>query len=101
MALESEFKKDFLFRLKNQMLLRQIPIKFIHTRPHHRSFPDVIVLCGKKWAGLEFKRSANASAQPNQSFYVDLFDEMSFARFVYPDNAEDVLNDLERLFTSG
>jgi hypothetical protein len=60
--------------------------------------PDLLVLWKKNWAALECKKSADAPAQPNQPYYVDLMDEMSFAAFVFPENEELVLDALQRAF---
>ena len=57
-----------------------------------------IILFKNKWAALECKKSASASKRPNQEYYVDIMDEMSFARFIYPENREDVLDELYQAF---
>lgn len=62
--------------------------------------PDLLVLYSSNWAALEVKRSARSENQPNQEYYVDLLDSMSFAAFVYPENEEEVLHDLELAFQS-
>ena len=63
-----------------------------------QGIPDLLVLHKGKWASLECKRNAKAAKQPNQEHYVDKMNEMSFSRFVYPENKEDVLNDLQQAF---
>jgi hypothetical protein len=67
-----------------------------------QGIPDLLVLWGNFWAMLEVKNRADASQQPNQDYYVDLLDGMSFAAFIYPENEEEVLRDLKQAFrTSG
>lgn len=61
-----------------------------------QGFPDLLVLWNDKWAALECKRSRTASHRPNQEYYIDILEQMSFARFVYPENREEVLDELER-----
>ena len=61
-----------------------------------QGIPDLTVFYKNKWAMLECKKSENESHQPNQDYYVERMDDMSFARFIFPENEEEVLHDLER-----
>ena len=63
-----------------------------------QGFPDLTVFYKNKWAILEVKRSSTANIQPNQRHYVEQMDEMSFARFICPENKEEVLHDLQQAF---
>lgn len=60
--------------------------------------PDLLILYKNKWAMLEVKASADEPYQPNQEYYLDLLDSMSFAATIYPENEEAVLNDLQQAF---
>lgn len=59
-----------------------------------QGIPDLLILYKKMWATLENKRSANAPKRPNQEYYVEKMDEMSFSRFIYPENKDQVLDEL-------
>lgn len=63
-----------------------------------QGIPDLLVLHNDRWAALEVKRSASAKHQPNQDYYVGKMDEMSFARFVCPENEKEVLHELCEAF---
>lgn len=66
-----------------------------------QGFPDLTVLYRDKWALLESKRETKASHRPNQDYYVNLADGMSFARFICPENKQEVLHELQQTFQSG
>ena len=62
--------------------------------------PDLLILYNDKWASLECKKNKTSAKRPNQEYYVERMNEMSFSRFIYPENREDVLNDLEQTLQS-
>jgi len=93
--LESQFQSGLIKRLK-RMFPGCIVLK---NDPNYlQGIPDLTIFWGDRWATLEVKKSANASHQPNQDYYVDTMNVMSFSRFVYPENEEEVLNDLQQSF---
>lgn len=63
--------------------------------------PDLLVLFHDKWAMLEVKTSLASKFQPNQEYFIDVLDEMSFAAIVYPENEEVVLHALQHTFSVG
>jgi hypothetical protein len=63
-----------------------------------QGIPDLLVLYNDKWASLECKQNAKAKKQPNQEYYVSKMNDMSFSRFITPENMEDVLNELQQTF---
>ena len=93
--LENKFKTD---------LIRKLEYTFpgcivIHLDPNEiQGIPDLLILYKNKWAALEGKRDANAPARPNQPYYVDLLNHMSFASFIYPENEHWVIQRLREHF---
>ena len=92
-----------VYRFKTQ-LIQVIKKRFpgsivVHLDPNEcQGIPDLLILHEDKWADLEGKKSESASHRPNQDYYVDLMNEMSFAAFIYPENKEEVLDELQQTF---
>jgi hypothetical protein len=66
-----------------------------------QGIPDLLILCNNKWATLEVKIDKDASHQPNQDYYVCKMNDMSFSRFIFPENEDEVLNELIFFFYGG
>ena len=91
--LESKFqkivRKDIETRLPGAIILKTDSLQL-------QGIPDLLILYKTRWAMLEVKRSQNAPRRPNQDFWVNKFNDISFAKFIYPENKLEVLDDLER-----
>ena len=97
MARSSRLESGFQDRLINK-LKDLFPGCMVFKMDQIQGIPDLLVLYKNKWASLECKRSAGAKRQPNQEYYVGKMNEMSFSRFVSPENKEEVLNELQQVF---
>ena len=93
--LENKFQSGLIKELK-QMFPGCIVMK--SDSSYIQGIPDLLILHNDKWASLEVKKSANAARQPNQEYYVDKMNEMSFSSFIYPENKEEVINELQKTF---
>lgn len=95
---ENKFQSDLIKEIKKLfpgcMVLKNDP-------NYIQGIPDLLILHGKKWATLECKRSADAPIRPNQAYYVKRMNKMSFSRFIFPENKEEVLRELQSAFKSG
>ena len=95
--LENKFQANLIKDIKNR-----IPgcIVMKNDSSYIQGIPDLLVLHNDKWAALECKKNSKASKRPNQEYYVNKMDNMSFARFVCPENREEVLNGLQSALQS-
>lgn len=95
--LERDFQSNLIKEIKH-MFPGCIVMK---TDPTYiQGIPDLLILYKNKWASLEVKISSRAKKQPNQEYYVDRMNEMSFSSFIYPENKEGVLHELYKTFES-
>lgn len=99
MARSSRLESGFQDKLRNE-IAELFPGCMIFKMDQIQGIPDLLVLYKDKWASLEVKKNASSKRQPNQEHYVGLMNDMSFSRFIYPENKEVVLNELRESFES-
>ena len=94
MKKESDFQRELIVEIESMF-----PGCIIEKHdPYRNGFPDLIILYKDKWAMLACKRETNASKRPLQDHYVELLNNMSFCAFVYPENKQEVIDELQQAF---
>lgn len=88
---ESKFQHELIKDIKDRL-----PGCYVlkNDAGYLQGVPDLLVLYEDKWGTLECKRSEDASHRPNQDYHVQQMDRMSFSRFIFPENKEEVLNEM-------
>lgn len=95
MAREGSFKSQFIKRLQ-----REYPRAIITKNDANQlqGIPDILFLLETFWAVFEAKDNVDSPYRPNQEYYLDLMNNMSFARVVYPEIEEEVIRELQRAY---
>lgn len=99
MARSSRLESGFQDKLREE-LKEMFPGCMIFKMDSPQGIPDLLVLHGNTWFSLENKKSKDAPHQPNQDYYVEKMNDMSFSRFIYPENKEEILDELYETFKS-
>lgn len=96
-SLERDFQSKLIKELKEMFkgcLVLKMDANYI------QGIPDLLILYKNKWAALECKKSEKARKRPNQEYYIQIMDNMSFSRFINPSNKKEVLDALQQSFES-
>lgn len=93
---EAEYQARLIKKLH-----KRFPGCVIHKNdPNYRQgLPDLVVYFYNTYAFLEVKISADADEQPNQRHYVDKFNDMAYASFIYPEIEDQVLREMQKAFS--
>lgn len=92
---ESQFQKNIINKLK-KIFPGCVVLK--NDSGYAQGIPDLTILYKDKWAMLEIKSSMTSKKQPNQMYYIDYLSDMSFAAVIYPENENEILNELQHAF---
>lgn len=98
MVLESKYQARVLARIRDMFPGCHT---FKNDSGYQQGIPDWTILWRNKWAVLEIKPRKPTSARdwrPNQEWFLEQFNEMSFAACIYPENEEEVLDELQQAF---
>ena len=95
MPKETTFRTNLVKEIKQMLGASCVIIK---TNPSNQisGLPDVLILYKDTWGALETKKSEVARKGPNQEFYIKMLNRLSYASFVYPENKEEVLRELQQ-----
>lgn len=88
---QSQLIKDLKEKFPGCLVLKNDP-------NYIQGVPDLLILFNNSWAALECKRSKTASKRPNQEYYVKRLNDMSYASFVYPENKNEIIQELQKVF---
>jgi hypothetical protein len=93
--LESVYQTQLIKRI-----LKRFPGSFVFKNGTDflQGYPDLTFLLEDFWALLEVKAYEGAPEQPNQRYYIEKFNRMSFAAFIYPENEVEILDALQGQF---
>lgn len=97
--LESEFQNKLRKELET-LFPGAIVLK--NDSAYLQGIPDLSIVYKNRWAWLEVKRSFadRCNPEPNQEYYVGYAALHSFGAFIWPENKEEVLNELFVFFTN-
>lgn len=92
---ENAYQSGLIKRLKDRfpdaIILKNDP-------NYKQGIPDLTILYKDKWATLEVKKDEKAKHRPNQDYYIEKMNEMSFSSIIFPENEKEVIDALERSF---
>lgn len=108
--LESKFQNTILKKALKQHFPEAIVQK--NDPVDNQGFPDLTILLGPRYAVLEVKKSEaeyiseqgsreaymKDSRRHNQRYYIEKINNVGFAAFIYPENMDDIIEELHRFF---
>lgn len=100
-VLESRFQAKLIKKLRD-LFPGCIVLK--NDSGYQQGIPDLTIFWGHFWATLEVKPREPTSEddfEPNQPWFIETMNRMSFSRCIYPENEREVLHDLQQAFGSG
>jgi hypothetical protein len=96
---QTKLERDYqasLIKLLEELFPGCIILK--NDESYQQGIPDLTLLWRDRWAFLEVKAYEGAPEQPNQRYFIETADRLSFGAFIYPENEEEVLHALQHAF---
>ena len=91
---ENEFQRDLIKELK--IIFPECEV-IKQDSKYIQGIPDLVIFYKNKYAMLECKESEKAKHQPNQDTYVRKFNDWSYASFIYPENKNQIIEELKEV----
>ena len=92
-VLERDYQKKLIKKIQ-ALFPESLVLK--NDSGYRQGIPDILILApNDRWAALETKRSGDAHHQPNQDYYIDKLSKMGYASFIFPENEEEVLHEVQ------
>jgi hypothetical protein len=94
---EREYQPGLIKRIE-----KLLPGAYVRKVDFQQGWPDLLILWRDRWALLEVKKRPPAPSdyEPNQEWWIEEFDRLSFSACIYPENEQEVLNALLQTFRS-
>lgn len=93
---ESDFKRNLYKEIRERFPGSDV---LPNDAGYVQGIPDATVYFPNgRYVMLEGKRTSESSRRPNQEYYVERSPLSDHAMFVYPENKEEVLSELERRY---
>ena len=91
---ESKFQAEFVSDLRDMgcVCLKQDPVI-----GRQKGVADTLVIYRSRWMFLEFKASAVSPYRPGQKEFLDKMSKWGFAKTIYPENADMIKSEIERI----
>lgn len=97
MVLEKDFKKSFQTRVKRAVHPLAI-LQYKQDSTTVAGFPDTIIVLEGITIFIEFKKSRTAKFRPGQKEWIEKLNNNGHFAFVcYPENADEVLEEIKRI----
>lgn len=95
--LERDFQAHLIKRIKNEILPGAWILK--NDSGYQQGIPDLTIFYYDRYGILETKAERPTSPndfEPNQEWFIEHFNNWSFAACIFPENEEEILHDLQQ-----